>query len=728
MSAVQHFFGKIGVQVGLCAALFAVLLSVLGWTSHDGFAGLKHQSAVLAEVQVPELRRSSAIVAQISELPLGFARLLQSENPAALRQAQAALAARIDRFAADNGQGDGGQMGALFAALHGELDALAQTLGAQMQAKADLQAALTDVDKVLATVVTGFNTYEPKDVIRLRSEIIRILTETDPTAFGPRQRKFAEAAKRVAASVPQRNADGQARLLALAEPETGLVALRLRELETAQAGEALSAEALQTTQKITATVSENGLAVLETVKGGIDRLDTTAARTNRLFSALLGLAGGALVVVLFYLRQMIVLPLRRLAERTHALSQGGRTALDGMRHRHGEIGAMQDALRVFRANMEENDRLAEAAQEAAAAREAEHLARLEKERAVERVEAERRAAELAAERAAEADRARADQAMAAERADQIAAQQAVVAALETGLHRLATGDLTAEIRVAFPPQYEGLRANFNAALSGLAALVATIRDNTEGILATATALDGNAAAMSAQSARAAATLEETAAAMTELADSACTGAERAGATAQNTEAMRRDILAARTAVQRGVEAMGRISTSSEAIARIIDVIDEISFQTNLLALNAGVEAARAGEAGRGFAVVASEVRELAQRTASAAGEITGLIAQSRGNVGEGEKLVSAADRGLDAAVAVIDTIAAHVAELAQVSREQSTSIAEVTAATEGLDLTTQQNAEMVERTAQSGRGLLGAAEALSQAIARFQLVSARRAA
>jgi methyl-accepting chemotaxis protein len=167
--------------------------------------------------------------------------------------------------------------------------------------------------------------------------------------------------------------------------------------------------------------------------------------------------------------------------------------------------------------------------------------------------------------------------------------------------------------------------------------------------------------------------------------------------------------------------MGLISASSDSIARIISVIDDISFQTNLLALNAGVEAARAGEAGRGFAVVASEVRDLAQRTTTAAAEINTLIAEARAKVGEGETLVTVADRGLDAAVGVIETIAAHVLDLAQVSREQSASIAEVTSATEVLDLATQKNAEGVERTAHSGRSLLMAAQMLSQAIARFDL-------
>ena len=93
--------------------------------------------------------------------------------------------------------------------------------------------------------------------------------------------------------------------------------------------------------------------------------------------------------------------------------------------------------------------------------------------------------------------------------------------------------------------------------------------------------------------------------------------------------------------------MGEINKSSKKIADIITVIDEIAFQTNLLALNAAVEAARAGEHGRGFAVVAAEVRNLAQRSATAAKEIKGLIKESIQRVTDGSELVNQSGKTLD---------------------------------------------------------------------------------
>jgi methyl-accepting chemotaxis protein len=169
--------------------------------------------------------------------------------------------------------------------------------------------------------------------------------------------------------------------------------------------------------------------------------------------------------------------------------------------------------------------------------------------------------------------------------------------------------------------------------------------------------------------------------------------------------------------------MGDIQDSSKKIADIIGVIDSIAFQTNILALNAAVEAARAGEQGRGFAVVATEVRNLAQRSATAAKEIKGLIAESVEKVEGGAKLVDQAGGAMDEVVASFRQVAELVTEISGASREQSSGIEQVTQAVSQMDEVTQQNAALVEEAAAAAESLEEQARGLVQAVGMFRLAS-----
>src|SRR3569623_574888 len=134
-----------------------------------------------------------------------------------------------------------------------------------------------------------------------------------------------------------------------------------------------------------------------------------------------------------------------------------------------------------------------------------------------------------------------------------------------------------------------------------------------------------------------------------------------------------------------VDTMESINESSKKIVDIIGVIDGIAFQTNILALNAAVEAARAGEQGRGFAVVASEVRSLAQRSASAAKEIKGLIGDSVEKVEAGSKLVEHAGTMMDEVVSSVRRVTDIVGEITASSQEQSAGIEQINQAVTQMD-------------------------------------------
>ncbi len=168
-----------------------------------------------------------------------------------------------------------------------------------------------------------------------------------------------------------------------------------------------------------------------------------------------------------------------------------------------------------------------------------------------------------------------------------------------------------------------------------------------------------------------------------------------------------------------VSTMDEISAAAKKIVDIIGVIDGIAFQTNILALNAAVEAARAGEQGRGFAVVASEVRNLAQRSATAAHEIKKLINTSVEKIETGSVLAHAAGDTMMEIVASVERVTSIMAHIATASAEQESGIGEINGAITAIDNVTQQNAALVEEAAASAESVHSEATTLLRAVGFF---------
>ena len=146
-------------------------------------------------------------------------------------------------------------------------------------------------------------------------------------------------------------------------------------------------------------------------------------------------------------------------------------------------------------------------------------------------------------------------------------------------------------------------------------------------------------------------------------------------------------------------AIVEITSSSEQTSKIIKVIDEIAFQTNLLALNAAVEAARAGEAGMGFAVVADEVRNLAQRSAEAAKNTSGLIDNSIKKIEEGYNLTQTTEKDFSEVVETIIKLKELIEEVTQASGEQAQGIEQINQTVSNMDIVTQSNAASSQESA-----------------------------
>lgn len=287
--------------------------------------------------------------------------------------------------------------------------------------------------------------------------------------------------------------------------------------------------------------------------------------------------------------------------------------------------------------------------------------------------------------------------------------------------RIGAGDLGGTIRVRGRDETADLLSALIKAQQALAVTVRQVRSGVESVaLASREIAQGNAD-LSARTEQQASNLQQTAASMEQMHSAVKNNAESARQASQLASSATEVAAKGGAVVGEVVSTMEQISASSRKIADIIGVIDGIAFQTNILALNAAVEAARAGEQGRGFAVVAAEVRNLAQRSATAAKEIKDLISDSTRKVEAGSALVNASGKTLNEIVAAVKRVTDIVAEIAAASREQSSGIEQVNKAVTQMDQVTQANASQTEEMSGTSESLSGEAGKLQGLVRRFKL-------
>jgi methyl-accepting chemotaxis protein len=271
---------------------------------------------------------------------------------------------------------------------------------------------------------------------------------------------------------------------------------------------------------------------------------------------------------------------------------------------------------------------------------------------------------------------------------------------------VAAGDLTQTIGVTTNDEVRDVVNTVNTMVERLRGVVGDAISASTNVSSGSQELSATAEQMSQGASEQASAAEEVSASMEQMASNIKQNAENASQTEKMSKQSAKDAEESGDAVNKAVGAM-------QTIAEKITIVQEIARQTDLLALNAAVEAARAGEHGKGFAVVASEVRKLAERSQTAATEISSLS-------GETVRAAQAAGDMLIRLVPDIRKTADLVAEISAACREQDIGAAQVNEAIQQLDKVTQQNAAASEEMSATSEELASQSEELQTSIAYFR--------
>jgi methyl-accepting chemotaxis protein len=275
------------------------------------------------------------------------------------------------------------------------------------------------------------------------------------------------------------------------------------------------------------------------------------------------------------------------------------------------------------------------------------------------------------------------------------------------LDEMSQGNMALDIEVNRGDEIGQLMGSAKRMMEKLGSVVADVRVSAANVGNASQAMSSSTEEMSQGATEQAASSEEASSSIEEMSANIRQNADNA----QQTEKIA--VKAAEDA-REGGEAVGQTVAAMKDIAEKINIIEEIARQTNMLALNAAIEAARAGEHGKGFAVVAAEVRKLAERSQSAAAEISALSLSS-------VEVAQKAGEMLERIVPDIQKTAELVQEISAASNEQNAGSQQINKAIQQLDQVTQQNSSSSEELASTSEELASQAEHLQVAIAFFKV-------
>jgi methyl-accepting chemotaxis protein len=288
------------------------------------------------------------------------------------------------------------------------------------------------------------------------------------------------------------------------------------------------------------------------------------------------------------------------------------------------------------------------------------------------------------------------------------------------LAALSEGDLSKKITGQYSGSFGKLKDDANQTIDKLTEIIKQINLSAETVAKDSQEIAYGNADLNQRTKQQASSLEQTASNMDKLYSTVKQNSDKAQEAhqiaLQATEKAQNGVQVATDAI----DSMKEIDAASSHISNIITVIDEIAFQTNLLALNAAVEAARAGEQGRGFAVVAGEVRNLAQRSSTAAKEIKELINISVSKVKIGTEFVNNTGETLKDIVRSVSEVNSKISDINTASLEQTNGIKKINEAVVTIDSVTQQTVALVSQASSSASSAAEQAQSMIAHLSFFQ--------
>ena len=273
--------------------------------------------------------------------------------------------------------------------------------------------------------------------------------------------------------------------------------------------------------------------------------------------------------------------------------------------------------------------------------------------------------------------------------------------------RIAEGDLSRALAQRRDDEIGQVESAFAQMIDGLQGVVLQVQSAANAVSSASAQVSASADNLSAGTSEQAASVEETTSSLEQMNASITQNADNSRQMEQMALKGAKEIEQSSKAVRESVDAM-------KTIAQKISIIEEIAYQTNLLALNAAIEAARAGEHGKGFAVVATEVRKLAERSQSAAREISSLSSSS-------VRVAESSGKLLKELVSSIRKTAELVQEVATASREQAAGVSQVNQAMTQVDQVTQRNAAAAEKLSNTAAEMASQAENLQRLMRVFRV-------